>query len=150
MLDNHGPQALGGRVDRSSKPGGPAPTIATSKTSSAHIGVMMPKASAIWRLEGLTSVVRSTPNRIRRPAVPATAGRVRAAFTGQSERRLEAGWDPVAGQYVTQFQRPSRPSLANHPDRLEATAAPAAPLPQELRDRAVELLSRVLHRTVTQ
>ena len=60
---------------------------------------------------------------------------------------IKAGRDPVAGEKVTQLLRPRRPSLADHLHRLEAAAALAAPLPQELGDRAVELLGRGLHRT---
>jgi hypothetical protein len=39
-------------------PAGPAPTTATSNTSPGGIGVITPKASTIWRLEGLTKVDR--------------------------------------------------------------------------------------------
>jgi hypothetical protein len=60
---------------------------------------------------------------------------------------IKADRDPVAGEEVTQFLRPRGPPLADHLHRLEAAAALAAPLHQELGDRAVEFLSRCLHRT---
>ena len=53
----------------------------------------------------------------------------------------------MAGEKVTQLLRPRGPSLADHLHRLEAAAALAGPLPQELGNRAVELLVRGLHRT---
>jgi hypothetical protein len=53
----------------------------------------------------------------------------------------------VPGEQVTQLLGPRGPPLADHPRRLEAAAAAAAPLPQELGDRAVELLVQGLHRT---
>ena len=52
----------------------------------------------------------------------------------------------MAGEQVTQLLRPRRPLFADHLRRLEAAAALAAPLPQELGNRPVELLSRSLHR----
>ena len=59
---------------------------------------------------------------------------------------VKAGRDPVPGEQVPQLLRPRRPVLADHPRRLEAAAALAGPLPQELGHRAVELLIRGLHR----
>src|SRR5205809_722462 len=59
---------------------------------------------------------------------------------------IKAGRDPVAGEKVTQLLEPRRPPLADHLHRLEAAAAPAVPLLQELGDRAVKLLGRGLHR----
>jgi hypothetical protein len=60
---------------------------------------------------------------------------------------VEAGRDPVAGEDVTHLLGPRGPGLADHPHGLVAAVAAAAPLPQEFRDRAVELLGRDLHGT---
>jgi hypothetical protein len=52
----------------------------------------------------------------------------------------------VAGEQVTQPLRPRGPPFADHLHRFEVATALAGPLPQELGNRAVELLGRGLHR----
>ena len=61
---------------------------------------------------------------------------------------VKPGRDPVTGEQVTQFLGPRGPPLADHLHRLEAAAPLAGPLPEELGDRAVELLVRGLDRAV--
>ena len=149
MLDNHGPQAFGGGVDRGSEPG-------RACADHRHIEDL-PGRDRCHEAEGVGDLGVGGVDQ-RWPLSPEPehdnrqVRRLQAEFSQHLPAALgggviKAGRDPVAGEKVTQLLRPRGPSLADHLRRLEAAAALAAPLPQELGHRAVELLIRSLHRT---
>ena len=150
MLDNHGPQAFGGRVDRGSEPG-------RACADHRHIEDL-PGRDRCHDAEGVGDLPvggvdqrwppGGEPEHDNRQFRRRQAEFVQHPLAVPGGGVVKAGRDPVAGEQVTQFLRPRRPSRANHLYCLEAAAALAAPLPQELGNRAVELLGRGLHRTV--
>ena len=149
MLEDHGPQALGGRADRGGQPG---------RACADHRHVEdLPGRDRRHHAERVGDLGVGGVDQRRRPG-PEPEHDHRQARAGQAEVSqqlpgmpgggvVEPGRDPVAGEQVTQLLRPRGPARADHLHRLEAAAALAGPLPQELGDRAVELLIRGLHRT---
>ena len=135
MLDNHGPQALGGRVDRGSKPG-------RARADHRYIEDL-PGRDRPHEAERVSDLeVRGVDQRGPLSPEPEHDNRQFRRFQAEFVQHLpgmlgggviKSGRDPVAGEKVTQLLRPRGPSLADHLRRLEAAAAPAAPLPQELR-----------------
>ena len=150
MLNHHGRQALGGRADRGRQPG-------RARADHRHIEDL-PGRDRPHEAEGVGDLEvggvdqhpplggeREHDNRQFRGFQAEVAQHLLALPGGGV---IKAGRDPVPGEQVPQLLRPRRPPLADHPHRLEAAAALAGPLPQELGDRAVELLRRGLHRAV--
>ena len=149
MLDHHGPQPFRGRADRGSEPG-------RAPAGHRHIEDL-PGRDRPHDAEGVGDLgvggvdqrwpLRPEPEHDNRQFRGLQAGLAQHLPGPRGGGVVKAGRDPVAGQQVTQLLRPRRPPLADHPHRLEAAAALAAPVPQELGDRAVELLIRALRRT---
>ena len=134
MLDNHGPQAFGGRVNRGSQPG-------RARTDHRDIEDLLgrDRRHDAERIGDLTvgGVDQHSPlspelehdNRQFRRFQAVHVEHLPGALGGGV---IKTGRDPVAGEKVTQLLRPRGPSLADHLRRLEAAAALAAPLHQEL------------------
>jgi hypothetical protein len=149
MLGDHGPQAFGGGVDGRGEPGRAGADYrqiedlpGRDRCHEAERVGDLPVGGVDQR--GPPGPEPEHDNRQVRRRQAEVAQHLPAAPGGGV---VKAGRDPVPGEQVTQLLGPRGPSLADHPRRLEAPAAAAAPLPQALGDRAVELLVRGLHRT---
>ena len=146
---DHRPQAFGGRVDRGGKAG-------RARADHRHIEGL-PGRDGCHEAEGVGDLqvrgvdqcwpLRPEPEHDNRQVRRLQAELVQHLPGALGGGVIKAGRYPVAGKKVTQLLRPLGPSLSDHPHGLEAAAALAPPLPEELRNRAVELLGRGVHRT---
>ena len=150
MLDHHGRKALRRCTDRGSQPGGPSadhrhiedfPRWNRRHDAESVGDLQVGGVGQRWLLRGEPEHDHRQFRRLQAKLVQDLPG-VPTADVVKTDRDL------VAGKQVTQLLRSRGPSLADHLHRLEAAAALAVPLPQELRDQAVELLGRGLHRAV--
>ena len=143
LLDHQRGQPLGGGVDRRREAGRARAhhddVVDPVRRSS---GAISPKASAISRSVGLTSVVggevnASTTTGSSGSSSPSPAS-IRSARVGPD--LVEADRDVVAAEGVAQRVGPLVALLADQPHRLEADALGEVPVVERVGDRAVELL----------
>jgi hypothetical protein len=131
VLEDHGPQAFGGRADRRGKPG-------RAGADHRHVEDLPGRdrrhdAERVGDL-GVSRVdqhrpPRSEPEHHHRQVRRGQAELAQQLPGAPGAGVVKAGRDPVPGEQVTQLLRPRGPPLADHLHRLEAAPLLAAPLP---------------------